>query len=475
MDDVRLDMSADVNSLNPPRLSLQDQITVFWLTLVELGWVLPWYGLLLGAGEQPSRLAALLTLGALMVAAYSTSYWLASLNLVRNVRLAGQGLVLLLGLALSGVVLLGSSPLALLKALLQLDLAAVFTFIVVVWVWWRGAGLTQGSLHPQVAWNRFRLGLLMLLIQIAFVGWTRNAGLELGWFWFFLFSGFMALVFARVVHVAGGGTGNKPFDRRWMAGIVLTLGAVLILAAVFASLLTGQFSLVLELLAQGIRWVTTALLFLAALPGMLLAGLLGTFMEWLRSRLDEAGFQIIEPQEPEVPALFPDAPPEPGPLPQNIQSLVFWVILSLVLIWIFWRLGRRMRRSQLPPLGQPESLLEPGEARELLRKAFQNTIDDLAKRLRPQRRVMPALHVRRIYIELLDFFAEKGLPRPVTQTPLEYLPAMQSRLPEAADELDEITRAYLLVRYGEAPETAEQVDRVDAAWQRVVDAARQAP
>jgi hypothetical protein len=434
--------------------------------------VLPWYALL--SGDLPvSLLTAMLIFGIVMGIAYVSTLLLELLNLITGIRLIVQGLALLFGLALGGTVLLGESMQALFRALLQVDPPAIFTFIFTTWMWWRGVTIDPINLHPQVIWQRFRLGLIFSLIYVTYVSWTGISEPELGWFMFFLFNGFLALVFARVSRISVRSTGKNPFDWRWLAGIVASLGLVLIVAAIFASLLTGQFSLWLDLFTQGIQWIVTALIFLLALPGMVIAGILGTFMTWLRSRLGNADVQFLEPQDQGFLYFLPETPPEPQPLSPQLQSLIFWIVISFVLIWIFWRLGRRMRRSRLPELGQPESLLEPGEARELLRRALQNTINDFAKRLRPEVRRLPAEQIRRIYIQLLDYYNDLGLPRPVNQTPLEYLPAMQSQLPIVAVELEEITQAYMRVRYGGASESVEEVERINAAWQRVVETGKQ--
>ena len=45
-------------------------------------------------------------------------------------------------------------------------------------------------------------------------------------------------------------------------------------------------------------------------------------------------------------------------------------------------------------------------------------------------------------------------------------------MPEYQHEMETITNAYLLVRYGEIPEDEEEVRQVILAWQRIDRAAR---
>jgi hypothetical protein len=60
-----------------------------------------------------------------------------------------------------------------------------------------------------------------------------------------------------------------------------------------------------------------------------------------------------------------------------------------------------------------------------------------------------------------------GDPRPAAQTPLEFMPTLETTYPGREEDLDDITRAYLRVRYGELPETRQEVDLVEEAWERV--------
>jgi hypothetical protein len=80
--------------------------------------------------------------------------------------------------------------------------------------------------------------------------------------------------------------------------------------------------------------------------------------------------------------------------------------------------------------------------------------------------------IRRIYAQLMSLSAALGLPRAQAQTPLEFLPAMQALFPENPEDLAVITRAYMLVRYGELPEDEEDLIAVETAWQQLNKAGR---
>jgi hypothetical protein len=60
-----------------------------------------------------------------------------------------------------------------------------------------------------------------------------------------------------------------------------------------------------------------------------------------------------------------------------------------------------------------------------------------------------------------------GRPRPAARTPLEFLPVLGGLFPSLEGDLAVITHAYLKVRYGELPETHQEIEAVESAWARV--------
>jgi hypothetical protein len=67
-----------------------------------------------------------------------------------------------------------------------------------------------------------------------------------------------------------------------------------------------------------------------------------------------------------------------------------------------------------------------------------------------RRHELPADTVRRWYAELLLSLRDLGLIKPNEQTPAEFLTAASAAYPECRDEMEELTRAYEGVRYGNA-------------------------
>lgn len=87
-------------------------------------------------------------------------------------------------------------------------------------------------------------------------------------------------------------------------------------------------------------------------------------------------------------------------------------------------------------------------------------------------RLLAAARIRRIYAGLLDLCAKVGSPRPPAYTPLEFLPILSQTFPDQTSGARLITGAYLKVRYGGFPESADEVAQVEAAWKAIRDEGR---
>ena len=98
---------------------------------------------------------------------------------------------------------------------------------------------------------------------------------------------------------------------------------------------------------------------------------------------------------------------------------------------------------------------EPGAGRRLL------------QRLGLLRQWRAAASIRRIYRLMCRAAAAAGYPRLEAETPYEFLPTLGQVWPENAAEARLITDAFIRVRYGELPETAEELEAIRAAWRRL--------
>jgi hypothetical protein len=130
-------------------------------------------------------------------------------------------------------------------------------------------------------------------------------------------------------------------------------------------------------------------------------------------------------------------------------------------------------RRESGVMDERQSLLEGVSLWDALVNALRNrifrTTDYLsaAVKLRRKERLREAARIRRIYADFMDLCSELEQPRPKPVTPLEFLPAAEEVFPSLDSDLEAITKSYLRVRYGELPETHQEVEMVESAWQRV--------
>lgn len=443
-------------------------ITALMLIIVELCWVVPWFRTVLRISRVAPVFDTALALGLVMAAAYLLTQVMERTRLISPVQLVGFILALISAILAVQASLLKSTMLDLVDGLLNLDPGAILVMFFVIWMWWRGFSLARESIRPLVAWRRFELGLLLFMAHIFIVNRLGETGPGLGWFVFFFITGFTAVILARVSYIGlSKGVVKNPFDRRWLISTLSILGSAVVIAAVFSSLLTGQYRLILTWSAEAIKFLVAAFVFLVSLPGLALSFLAGPILERLR-RLFHYQPAALEPIDLDTGA-YPliQAAPQARPIPENMQAFLFWGIVLLVILLLFFRVRRSLGGQTVDEKDGLESMLKQGEGRKLLWQSMQQAFEDFSNRFKPVRRRLAAARIRRIYAELMDLCADLGLPRPPSRTPFEFLPVMTEILSAVQVDLGLLTDAYVGVRYGVHPETKDEIDRVEAAWERI--------
>jgi len=444
------------------------------LVLLEMGWLVPWYRMVIRVSTVASPMRSGLVLGGVMFLAYAAGQGMEWLRLREGFKRLLIGLLFFASLFMALRWLLDAPGIALAGGLVNLDPGAFLVSLAMLWVWWRGMTLARDLIRPAIAWRRFVLGVVMFGAHVLIV--TRlgpsaaGAPPGLAAFSLFLFVGLFAMVLARV-SAAGlvEGQRRNPFDRRWLGGTLLLVGLTVAIASATAGLLTGQQSVLLDELREGLGFLVSAVLFVSGLPFLLIGYLLGPLIPWVRAQLPQA---TVTPE----PNPFGMTYPGPGlannaaPTPIEAQRLIFWglAILLLLILAARMRFGNTARRR----IVETESLLEEGEARRRLRQALQDAAGRLRTRLRPARRVWAAQRIRQIYAQLMDICEAIEKPRPAALTPLEFLPQLGRIMPLHTEALALLTDAYVRVRYGELPETQEELDALEAAWQAVEQTGR---
>jgi len=251
----------------------------------------------------------------------------------------------------------------------------------------------------------------------------------------------------------------------WVAGILA--GA---LAVVAAGLLLGW-------LASGTagELVSRLFLLLLGLAGLLLvvllfplfnliAALIGFIVQRLSERFNTDFLQNVQQSLTGLQALAAQIIERIRPTLHLARILiplaVVGAVIALALVWLRLRALDLRAEPETDNAGLPSGSLL-GLLRRLVRRGLR-----AGPFIRPSR-LLAAARIRRVYASLMTLCARMGAPRAASLTPNEFLPKAGELFPGSAPDLEAITRAYIKVRYGEYPESREEVEQVMRAWQRV--------
>lgn len=267
--------------------------------------------------------------------------------------------------------------------------------------------------------------------------------------------------------------GQRWTRTSWMLIVGVALGAALLPRAYGLGLLT-TLQQTLGLIGYGLALVgyllTSLLSLLAILPLLLLSLLTG-----------RGGDGTLPPPSPL--AAMPDVPPPAKLEPNLLTALIFWICMLLLagyaigliiqrnpgliralttrgpLSWLLRQLGWLWRdtRTWAGHAGE--------RARAILRRPV--AIRPLPKPALRLGRLAPRELVRYFYRSTLRRAAAGGLPRRAGQTPYEYGAILTQRLPEAGQDIAELTDAFVVAEYSPRPVGEADASRARRPWERV--------
>lgn len=340
-------------------------------------------------------------------------------------------------------------------------------------VWWRGLRLAITTPTPFRASFGMRLGIVFFVGAALFPDGQRVILSALPPFFFF---GLLGTSLARAIALREGGGQSTLFGSRWTGFMALAAGSITFIgfgiAAVLAGLdpeaITQVLQPIFAALLLGFAFIMSPLFFLIeAVVKLIISALAG----------DMAAEQIDLPTFSEM--IQPGDQPQTAGLEQALRQvqhffdqfgglqfcLSVFAVLAVVAI-ILLTLSRRQRSSQV--LNEVREDLD-SDALAGLRDLFKRGLDAVNGAVNAVgqfgfgRDLFAALTVRRAYAQMAAMASKRGFPRAVSETPYEYRSALHEAFPTADDDVALITEAFVKVRYGEVPETAE-------ALQAVVDA-----
>lgn len=307
--------------------------------------------------------------------------------------------------------------------------------------------------------NALYIGAAMIAALIRGVPLPPSQG-----FIFFAFA-LLAVALARADTVSQlPEVGRLPFDGRWVAnlfgGIILALTLGL-----FATILFSVRGM--AFLADLFRPLTLAVSWLAAQVLAVVASFLGGLIGDLYASVPPAPPPVAVTPVP-TPALSNPASTVGLPA-DDIVFLVGVVLTALVLLYLAYQLllhtpidGDDMEvEGAEAEYGRVPIHWDPGD---WLRRQTAGLSDRFRRSPRPEFGIES---VRDLYKNLLLFGDEHGLPRPVEQTPYEYLRPLAQQYPQRRDDFRTLTDAYVATHYGERDFSRVEVERLQAAWRRI--------
>jgi Domain of unknown function (DUF4129) len=299
----------------------------------------------------------------------------------------------------------------------------------------------------------------------------------------YLISGFVLYSQARLTLLRSrwnleGAKVAEAVGRRWTRTSWLLIGGV----ALFAALLPRAYGLgLLTTLQQTLGLIGYGLAILGYLLTSLLS-LLAILPILLLSLLAGRGSESSPPMPPPLSAL-PDVPPPAKFEPNLLTALIFWICMLLLAIYAIGLIVQRnpgliralTTRGPLGWLLRQLSLLWrdtrvwAGQATARARAVLRRPVVISPVRIPMPRlsRLAPRELVRYFYRSTLQRAAAGGLPRRPGQTPYEYGAILTKRLPEARQDISELTDTFVVAEYSPHPVDEADARRARRPWERV--------
>lgn len=453
------------------RLRLWGDLALFALLAMESFWITDWYDAL--AQPKASWIGVDLFVGGLLILSHVLARGCAHLNLPQRSRRAiFGGWMLLAALVSFPVILFNGEGLTLLEmgervvtsfTRLDSNLGEFWNLLFLIFVVYRGIQLAREPLLVDMTQASFQLGMFLLLLYGLIYSWDKP-GQALLTTYGFLFMAVAAMSATRISTLSEMRGGRlPPLQSPWLLGILAIAGLVVGIAVTLGWFATNIAADVVAIVYTIIAAIAIIIGLIVLSPLILLILSMGTP---LRNLID-AIFQFGALGS--VRKFISDMAEKIGVTPEWITNvartwqptLLIGILLgALALVWIavVWKPWQRrwVREETASTLPLRAALRFP----KLL-------LGRLSGKLSSGGRMLAAARIRWVYAQLMELCTRLGKPRRPSITPLEYLPTAQTLFPGEDITLNTITQAYLKVRYGELPETYEEVQGVLLAWEKL--------
>ncbi len=453
------------------RLRLWGDFAMIALLVMESFWITDWYDVLAHpkAGWLTTDIFIVVVLFLSHILARTAAHFRLSINWRRGVIVAWLVAAITAGFPIltfagEGLTLIEiARKIGISFTTLGSDLIEFWHILLLLLIVLHAVRLAREPLQVYTSRANFQLGLFLLLLYGLLFSWNKPAQAIITTYGF-LFCGIAAMSAARISTLSEQRGGRLPrLQFTWLVGILSTAAVVVGIAVMLGWFTTNiaseavalAFTILFSImLLIGLVVFSPILLLILAL-GPTLMNLLDTlsritlFAEMMKFASEAAKKIGITPEWIEAAAQTT----KPFALIGILAGVV--VLILVTMVWKPWQ-RRLLAEETASTLPLRAALRFP----RLLFKRFSG-------RLPSGSRILAAARIRRAYAQLMELSSRLGKPRLPSATPLEFLPVLQTLFPGEEQTLHAITQAYLQVRYGELPETYEEVQLVLLGWERI--------
>jgi Domain of unknown function (DUF4129) len=368
----------------------------------------------------------------------------------------------------------------------------MIVFGTIVLVWSRGLKLGRREYSIGRAGLRLRVGGLLIAPLVVWAASTRLFWDSSPYILLFFLAGVTAVALIRAEEIEKSQSGQTvALNPRWLTAVLLTSLLITFLAGTVAILISGESA------NQIVGWMAPAwnslrimgavalsTLFFLLIPFLelfdMLANWIGNILldvivPWIAAQWAFFGKIVgkffidqripLLPQEEnsglislETPFIFEEIKNSSDQLSRNGQIII--ILLAIAIILLVALLVNRLYRQTAVIVRQSERI----QANEEELPEDNNFLRRLLGRLGILRDWQTAVSIRRIYRKMLRAADASGYPRLDSETPYEFLKTLSQTWPENRQETQLITTAYVKIRYGELPETEQELQAIKSAW-----------
>ena len=338
---------------------------------------------------------------------------------------------------------------------------ALLILLISAVIWWAGRRLAIIRLNFPATVSEFQFGLAVILIIFFF---AAQLGVELSNSITAVLSFSLSALLAISIAHAGEGTGwlSGLNQGHWVGLLLVSIGIILIIGLLIGSVITPDL---LHVIMDWLKWVWN----------QIMKGII--FLVSLLPTPEPTELPLVAPA-PEVDSDALVRKAVEGFIPKAVRDglRIGWTILvSGAIIMALWRVssdifGWLRRKLTNMSGGEVEPLTGAfmADILSLLRRILLKLFGiKLTIRLKGRAGSAEVTPVRQIYRHMLHWVAGRGWPRPVFQTPYEYLITLEELMPASGDALKFITQQYVSDRYGMLAPSEEELHRIREDWHHV--------